>query len=45
MGYRTYHSLTVYDNKLTYLDEVTKDHELLISKFVNQKDGLDEEES
>jgi hypothetical protein len=45
MGYRTYHSLTVYDNKLTYLDKETVEHEMLISKFVNKYDGLDEEES
>ena len=45
MGYRTYHSLTVYDNKLSYLKKETEEHEMLISKFVNQKEGLDEEES
>ena len=32
MGYYTYHTLSVYDKEMKYLNEVTEEHELLITK-------------
>jgi len=38
MGYRTYHTLDVFDEELKYLEKAKEEHELQISRFVEGDD-------